>query len=56
MKQTNFSFRQKRRIWNARLDVFIRGVERWIDENHKTAFWGFVMGCLFLLQFLLFLR
>jgi hypothetical protein len=56
MKLSNYRFTGKRRIWGARLEVLTRRVERWLDENHEKAFFGFVMACLFLLQFLLFLR
>jgi hypothetical protein len=56
MKQSNYRSTQKRRIWGARLEMLTRRVERWLDENHEKAFFGFVMACLFLFQFLLFLR
>jgi hypothetical protein len=56
MKQTNYRFTYKRKIWGARLEIFARRVEKWLDEHHEKAFFGFIMACLFLLQFLLFLR
>lgn len=55
MKQTNYRFPRKRNLWRARLEVLSRRLDHWLDENHETVFYGFVMCCLFALQFLLFL-
>lgn len=56
MKHTIDRFTLKRRLWGARLEVFARRVERWLDEHHEKAFVGFIMVFLFMLQILLFLR
>jgi len=55
MKQTNNMFTRKRKIWSARLEVFARHVERWLEEHYKLAFFWFMMVLLFATQLLLWL-
>ena len=56
MKQTNYKFTRKRKLWVTRLEIFARRFDRWLDKNYEKAFFGFVMAVLFVLQLLLFLR
>ena len=53
MKQTNFSFKRKRNLWGARLDILGRRVDRWLDEHYKEVFFWFLMSLLLAAQILL---
>jgi hypothetical protein len=53
MKQSNYNFKRKRHIWNARLEVIERRLDRWLDEHYKVVFFWFVMILLFATQILL---
>jgi hypothetical protein len=55
MKQTNYRFTRKRKIWGARLEILSRRVERWLEEHYKQVFFWFMMLLLFITQVLLWL-
>lgn len=55
MKQTNYRFTRKRKIWSARLEILSRRAERWLEEHYKQAFFWFMMLLLFITQVLLWL-
>lgn len=55
MKQTNYRFTRKRKIWGARLEILARRLERWLEEHYKLVFFWFVMALLFTTQILLWL-
>ncbi|HEX6035185.1 MAG TPA: hypothetical protein VFY83_12150 [Anaerolineales bacterium] len=55
MKQTNYSFKRKRNIWSARLEILERRLDRWLEEHYKVVFFWFVMILLFAAQILLWI-
>lgn len=55
MKQTNYKFRRKRNVWNARLEILGRRIDRWLEEHYKEVFFWFMMILLFTSQILLWM-
>jgi hypothetical protein len=55
MKQTIYRFTLKRKL-SFRLERLARRAERWIDDNPQSAFFVYVLVCLFAAQVLLWLH